>query len=74
MGQFVFEDGLKRLEEIVRLLEKGDAPLDASLTLFEEGMGLIKQCGGALENAEQKIKLLSAAGQPQITDFEGKEV
>lgn len=73
MEQFVFEDGLKRLEEIVRLLEKGDAPLDASLTLFEEGMRLIQNCGTALDKAEQKIKLLSAAQNPQLSDFEVKE-
>jgi len=50
-----FETAATRLEEIVRLLEKGDAPLDKSLTLFEEGVGLIKTCSGMLDKAEQKI-------------------
>ncbi|MBR3300504.1 MAG: exodeoxyribonuclease VII small subunit, partial [Clostridia bacterium] len=36
-----FEDSVKRLEEIVRHLEAGDLPLEASLALFEEGTGLI---------------------------------
>ena len=50
-----FEQAASRVEEIVRLLEKGDAPLDKSLTLFEEGVGLIKTCGVMLDKAEQKI-------------------
>lgn len=45
--KFVFETAMKRIEEIVRLLERGDAPLDQSLALFEEGAGLIKKCSSA---------------------------
>ncbi|MEA5040767.1 MAG: exodeoxyribonuclease VII small subunit [Clostridiaceae bacterium] len=56
--KFVFEKAMKRLDEIVSALEKGDAPLDQSLTLFEEGTGLIRKCGDALDGAEQKLKLL----------------
>ena len=52
---------MARLEEIVKALEKGDAQLDKSLALFEEGMKLIKDCGEALEKAENKIKLLTKA-------------
>ena len=53
-----FEGALARLEEIVRLLESGNAPLDASLSLFEEGTALVKQCSSQLDRAEQKIKIL----------------
>lgn len=56
--KFVFEVAMKRIDEIVRLLEQGDAPLDQSLALFEEGTGLIKKCSGALDKAEQKVNLL----------------
>ena len=35
--KITFEQALGRLEEIVALLEKGDAPLDQSLELYEEG-------------------------------------
>lgn len=54
-----FEGALSRLEEIVRLLESGNAPLDGSLALFEEGTKLVKQCNSQLDNAEQKIKILT---------------
>ena len=50
-----FEQSLARLDEIVRHLEKGDLPLKESLTLFEEGTGLIKNCGMMLEEAEQQV-------------------
>lgn len=73
MEKFVFEEGMKRLEEIVRMLEKGDAPLDESLSLFEEGMGLIKKCGSSLENAEQKLSLLIKGETPVLENFDIKE-
>ena len=37
VSQLSFEDALRRLEEIVRTLEKGEAPLDRSIELFQEG-------------------------------------
>ena len=50
-----FEESMQRLEEIVRLLERGDVPLEESLALFEEGSGLIARCSKLLDNAEQKV-------------------
>ncbi len=50
-----FEDALGRLDEIVRHLEKGDLPLSDSLSLFEEGSGLLKECSAMLDEAEQKV-------------------
>ena len=71
--KFIFEDGMKRLEEIVKMLERGDAPLDKSLELFEEGMKLIKNCGSTLENAESKLKILVKDEEPSFEDFDVKE-
>ena len=53
-----FEEAMKRLEEIVSHLEKGDIPLEDSLSLFEEGSQLLALCSGMLEDAEQKVSLL----------------
>ncbi|HHW24726.1 MAG TPA: exodeoxyribonuclease VII small subunit [Bacillota bacterium] len=53
-----FEAALARLEEIVRALESGTAPLDESLAMFEEGVKLVKICTERLDAAEQKIKIL----------------
>ncbi len=50
-----FEQSLARLDEIVRHLEKGDLPLSESISLFEEGTGLLSSCISMLEEAEQKV-------------------
>ena len=66
-----FEDCLQRLEKIVRELEKGDAPLEKSLTLFEEGMQLSTACRKELEEAEGKVEiLLKKNGKLQAEPFE----
>ena len=70
-----FEQNIRRLEEIVAALEKGDAPLADSLALFEEGRRLIAACSGALDRAEQQVvKLMKGAdGAPVELPFADKE-
>jgi exodeoxyribonuclease VII small subunit len=66
-----FEECLQRLEKIVHELEKGDAPLEKSLTLFEEGMQLSIACRKELEEAEGKVEiLLKHNGKLQAEAFE----
>ena len=62
---------MARLDEIVGLLERGDAPLEESLKLFEEGTKLMKQCSGLLDKAEQKVQQLTAGadGSPVEAPF-----
>lgn len=69
-----FEESAQRLEEIVRLLERGDVPLEEAMALFEEGTGLMKTCTTLLDRAEQKVRKLTAApdGTPVEQDFEGE--
>ncbi|MDD4772423.1 MAG: exodeoxyribonuclease VII small subunit [Eubacteriales bacterium] len=66
-----FESALTRLEEIVKALESGNAPLDNSLLMFEEGVSLVKHCNNKLDNAEQRIKILIAKqdGSYEEQDF-----
>lgn len=54
-----FEEALKRLEEIVRALEGGESPLDASLELYEEAVALVKVCNHLLDAAEQRVTMLN---------------
>ena len=53
-----FESAMKRLEEIVALLEDGKTPLDDSLAAFEEGVALVRICNEKLTQAEQKVRIL----------------
>ena len=66
-----FEDSVKRLDEIVKLLERGDAPLSESLKLFEEGTSLISNCDTLLNEAEQKVVKLRKCqdGEPEELPF-----
>jgi len=63
-----FESSLKKLEEIVAKLEQGNATLDESIKLFEEGIELSKYCSKCLDNAKQKIVSLSEAERGENTD------
>ena len=53
-----FEDNMKKLEEIAVELERGNLDLDTSVSKFEEGMKLSKECSEMLEKAEKKITML----------------
>ena len=62
MPKKTFENAMRRLEEIVSELEKGDIPLEGSLRIFEEGVELTKFCAAKLNEAEEKLKLLVKEG------------
>jgi exodeoxyribonuclease VII small subunit len=72
MEKMSFEESMARIEAIVKALEKGDVPLEQSLTMFEEATGLIKSCGKLLDEAEQKVVRLQKGedGQPEEYPFE----
>lgn len=54
-----FEKALEQLEEIVRRLEKGDVPLDESVTIYERGEILKRHCEGLLRKAEARIQTIT---------------
>lgn len=51
-----FEASMQRLEQIVRIMEKGEVELEESLRLFQEGTELIRSCGKLLDDAELQVK------------------
>ena len=64
-----FEAALKRLEEIVRRLESGEASLDESIELYSEGDRLKQQCEARLQAAQARIEKIQLGrdGQPEGT-------
>lgn len=66
-----FEQSMQRLEQIVRTMERGDAPLEESLKLFQEGTELVRNCNQLLENAQLQVKkiMTAADGTPVEEDF-----
>jgi exodeoxyribonuclease VII small subunit len=53
-----FEEQIQRLEDIVKILDRGDEAIAVLLDLYEEGMELSAKCRSYLENAEQRVTLV----------------
>ncbi len=69
-----FEEQMENLEKIVSELEKGDLNLDDSVTKFEEGIKISKECNKILQDAEKKITMLvNQDGEIKEENFETEE-
>ena len=66
VSQLSFEAALARLEEIVRALEKGEAPLDQSIALYQEGDLLKRHSEARLKDAQVRIEQIAfgSVGKP----------
>lgn len=60
-NKMTFEQSMQRLEQIVRTMERGDAPLEESLKLFQEGTDLVRSCGKLLEEAKMQVTKIMTA-------------
>ena len=68
---YPFEQSLVKLENLVEKMEAGELTLEDSLTTFEEGIRLTRECQQALSQAEQKVKILiEQSGQVTSQDFD----
>ena len=65
-----FEKALAELEAIVQRLERGDVPLEESVTIYERGETLKRRCDELLRQAEARVEkiTLDAAGRPTGTE------
>jgi exodeoxyribonuclease VII small subunit len=64
-----FEESMKRLNEIVMALEKNESSLEQSISLFEEGLSLVKECDLQLKGFESKVQeLMKTYGNSNSTD------
>ena len=67
---FNFEAAIEDLEHIVEQMEEGDLSLEGAMLEFEKGVKLTRECQQALQQAEQKVKiLLEKQGQFKLLDF-----
>lgn len=66
-----FEKSMAKLNQLIEKMETGQLSLESSLTHFEEGIALIRQCQQTLNEAEQKIQILTEkSGKTTLTDFQ----
>jgi exodeoxyribonuclease VII small subunit len=56
IGQMSFEQALAALEQIVQVLERGDVPLDQSISFYERGEALRAACQQRLDAAQARIE------------------
>ena len=70
VSEMSFEEALRSLEQIVTRLERGDVPLDQSITLYERGAELKKHCEARLNAAQMRVEAirLSEDGTPKGTE------
>lgn len=69
-----FESKMNKLDKIVEELEKGDINLEESLSKFEEGIKISKDCNKILEEAEKKVTILVKKEEGmQEENFESEE-
>lgn len=73
--KLTFEEALKQLETIADQIEQGKIGLEESITKYEEGMALVKQCREILAKAEHRIQKLQerADGTLEASEFERPE-
>ncbi len=67
VSELSFEAALARLETIVRQLESGDAPLEESISLYEEGERLKRQCESRLAAATARIEKIQVGADGSAT-------
>jgi len=66
-----FESAIKELETLVEQMEQGDITLEQSLENFERGIELTRACQKALQEAEQKVQILTQKqGEETVEDFQ----
>jgi exodeoxyribonuclease VII small subunit len=63
-----FERALDELEQLVQKMEKGEQSLDESLAAYERGIALYRECQKALEQAEQRVRLLADPTNPAAAE------
>lgn len=69
-----FEEKISELEKIVAKLEDGTISLDESISLFEKGIKLSKECQKILDDAEKKISVLMEDGNGNMKAAEFPEL
>ena len=69
-----FEEAVSRLETLIRDMESGQLPLEASLAAYQQGSELIRFCQGRLAQAEQQLSVLENGELKPLTLEGGNDV
>jgi exodeoxyribonuclease VII small subunit len=62
-----FEEAMRQLEQIVQRLERGDVPLEESISIYERGNQLKLQCETLLRQAELKVEVITQGADGKVS-------
>lgn len=65
------EESFRRLDELLEKMEDEETPLEEAFSLYEKGLGLIKNAGAQIDHIEQKLILLGEDDQEDTDDDQG---
>ena len=74
VSEMSFEDAMAALEDVVKNLESGSVPLEASIELYERGAALKKHCEDKLAAAEEKVAKITAGPDGVATGLTAAEI
>ncbi|PTW62169.1 exodeoxyribonuclease VII small subunit [Breoghania corrubedonensis] len=69
-----FEEALRELETIVQRLERGDVPLQESISQYERGDKLRAHCDKLLQAAEAKVEKIRRGNDATASGTEPLDV
>ena len=67
MAEDSFDKGLKKLEDIVERLDRGEISLEESLNLFEDGINIARELTRKLDESQKRIDILTKAKDGKIS-------
>ena len=67
-----FEEAMARLDKITEELSKEGVSLESALALYEEGVGLVRECNKKLDDTDRKIKILQLSGDGELVEKDFK--
>ncbi len=56
------EENMRALDEVIRLLEKGELSLEQSFEKYKEGMELLMKCNNSVDKVEKELQILESEG------------
>ncbi len=65
-SELPFEEAIARLDAIVKTMEGDTVTLDESLSLYEEGVALVRRLNRELDTAEQRVRILQRTPDGEI--------
>jgi len=71
IAEMGFEEAMKELEELVKVLEKGDLDLESSLEIYEQAVALRERCKHILDQSERRVqKIIQGPDGPETSAFQ----